>query len=75
MSVLLLALLMYFMNLISNLMENGNILKYVTPFAYADSSQIFGHGSPEGRYILSGFAVASIVLMVGWRNYLKKDIG
>ena len=69
-----LALLMYFMNLVSNLIENGNVLKYFTPFSYADSAQIFTQGNVPGEYILSGFALTSIVLMTGWRNYRNKDI-
>ena len=69
-----LALLLYCTNLISNLIENGKILKYITPYAYADSAQIFSKGTPEVKYILSGWVTAIIVLTAGYFKYRKKDI-
>ncbi len=69
-----LALMLYCMNLISNLLEKGEILKYITPYAYADSGKIFADGKPEIMYILSGWAIATIALTAGWIKYHKKDI-
>jgi len=69
-----LALLLYCTNLISNLIENGKNLKYITPYAYADSAHIFTVGTPEVKYILSGWAIAIIVLTAGYFKYRKKDI-
>ena len=65
---------LYVMNLISNLIEAGKLLKYITPYAYADSASIIGSGRFEIKYLLSGFAIAIICLGAGLYHYRKKDI-
>lgn len=69
-----LSLMLYCTNLISNLLENGEIFKHITPYAYTDSAKIFADGKPEIMYILSGWAIAAIILVAGWVKYQKKDI-
>ncbi len=69
-----LALGLYFLNLISNLVDSGALLKYITPFAYADSAAIYGNGEPDILYILTGYAIALLSVLTGWVHYRKKDM-
>ncbi len=69
-----LTLSLYFLNLVSNLVETGEIMKYITPFSYTDSATIFGNGKPEIIYILSGYAIVAASVVTGWIHFRKKDI-
>ncbi len=69
-----LALGFYFLNLISNLIEGGKFLKYITPFAYADSAHIFSKGTIAISYLLSGWGLTIICLIAARKYYMKKDI-
>ena len=53
-----LSLMLYVLNLISNLIEEGKILKYITPYAYADSAHIFSEGTIQSSYLLVGWCIA-----------------
>ncbi len=65
---------LYFLSLLANLMENGDIVKYITPFAYTNSSVIYDIGHPEWKYVLSGAIITTVVLLLGWAKWNKKDI-
>lgn len=65
---------MYLINLIANLVEQAKFIKYITPFAYADSATIYSNGSPEIKYILSGVVLTTVVLTTAGWHYKKKDI-
>ncbi len=69
-----LAIALYFMNIIANLSEKAEFLKYITPFGYADGAAILSEGSLNGVRVLigAGFAAAGIALAY-WR-YCRKDI-
>jgi ABC-2 type transport system permease protein len=69
-----LAMMFYFMNIVSNLTEEVEFLKYITPFGYTDSSFIIKEQTLDFKYLYVGlifFAVATIAAF--WR-YNKKDI-
>ena len=69
-----LALGLYFVNILSNLMEELKPLKYLTPFAYADGAYIVAESSLNVGYILTGTAAAVVALIVGTVHYTRKDI-
>ena len=69
-----LCLLLYFMNLISNLVDTMEFLKYLTPFSYTDSAYIYEHSALNLSYLLSGLLLAVLSLTVGALHYRKKDI-
>lgn len=69
-----LALLLYFSKLISNLIEQAEFLKFLTPYAYADSAAILGEGKLDIGYLLAGWTIAFIALGAGLYHYKKKDI-
>ena len=68
------AAVFYFMNIISNITSAAKVLKYITPFGYADGSHIVNSGSIDVKYLLTGccFMIAGIV--VAYIKYMKKDI-
>ncbi len=69
-----LALLLYFINLISNITEEIEFLKYVTPYAYADGSAILEKEALDIKFLLIGVGVTVIVLSLAFVKYNKKDM-
>lgn len=69
-----LAVVMYFLNLIANISEGGEFLKYITPFGYADGADIVAELCLDGKMVAAGmvFAVAGVVC--GYVKYCGKDI-
>lgn len=65
---------LYFVNIIANLTEALEFIKYLTPFGYADSGHIIAEGSLEPISLVLGtvFAIGGIVL--AYIKYSKKDI-
>lgn len=68
------AALLYFLNIIRNISENADFLKYITPFAYADPSDIISNGALRTAWILLGGIYAASFLTLGIIKYLKKDL-
>ena len=68
------AVFMYFANLISNITEKTEFLKYVTPFAYADPSSIVKDKSLDMTLVLLGMGCAVVAVIAGFIKYTKKDI-
>lgn len=69
-----LAMLFYFVNIISNLTEKAEALKYITPFGYTDSAQIISDGGLKWEYIAVGLATGVACLIAGFFKFNKKDI-
>ena len=68
------ALLMYFLHILSNISEQAEFLRYVTPFAYADAASILADGRIELPLLLLGLGYAAAGAVIAFRVYLKKDI-
>ena len=64
----------YFMNILSNISEDAEFLRYLTPFALAEGSTIRADGALNGGYlaVIAGVTLISAVLAV-WR-FAKKDL-
>ena len=69
-----LALGFYFMNIVCNISENAVFLRYITPYAYAEASNIISEAKLESELIAVGIIIAVICAAVGFVKYLKKDI-
>lgn len=69
-----LTLLLYFTNLVSNITEEAELLRYVTPYAYADGSAILENEALDIRFLLIGAAVTAVVLIFAFVKYNKKDM-
>lgn len=68
------AAMMYFLNIVANLTESAEMLKYLTPFGYADSADIVTNVSLDGRMIASGMVLLFIGVLTAYQIYNKKDI-
>ena len=65
---------MYFLNLIANLSERAEFLKYVTPFAYCEGADILAAGRLDPALLLPGLAYAAAGGAAAYWRYGSKDI-
>lgn len=68
------AVMMYFLNLISNITESAEFLKYITPFAYTDGASIVTNVELDVKLIGIGMVYAVAGIVIAYRKYTKKDI-
>ena len=69
-----LAAIFYFLNIISNLIENTEFLKYITPFGYTEVADIISSKSIDGRYLIVGLIITTAAVCIAYIKYTKKDI-
>lgn len=69
-----LACLMYFLNLIANISESAEFLKYITPFGYADGADIVTEKALNGPMVAVGVSLAVIGIAAAYWKYNRKDI-
>jgi ABC-2 type transport system permease protein len=65
---------MYFVNILANLTEDAEILKYVTPFGYADGAAVVADGVISVAYLLAGGLITALFVVITFVKYRKKDI-
>lgn len=68
------AAMMYVLNLISNIAESAEFLKYVTPFGYCEGADIVTNGRLDGRLAAIGMAFCVCGVTAAFLKYLRKDI-
>jgi len=68
------SLLLYFLNILSNLTSDAEFLKYITPFGFTEGAQIIADGALEYKYLLIGLAFSVIAITLAFYKYNKKDI-
>jgi ABC-2 type transport system permease protein len=68
------SVVLYFLNIISNLTSDAKVLKYITPFGYTDSGYIIAENAIELKYLLPGIAISVVSVIVAYIRYTKKDI-
>lgn len=66
--------LMYFLNIIKNITDDAAFLKYFTPYAYAEVSDIVKTMTLDIKLVLIGIICSAIVMVVGFFKYINKDI-
>lgn len=64
----------YFMNIISNLIDETKFLKYITPFGYTESADIITNGKISIEYLACGMAFGVIAIICAFIKFTKKDI-
>ena len=69
-----LAIVLYFLSIIANLTDKADVLKYITPFGYADGSAVLGSCSIDGTKLLVGLAFTVCGVALAYWKYCKKDI-
>lgn len=68
------ATMMYFLNLIANITESAEFLKYITPFGYCEGADIVGNGKLDGTMVTIGIVMGIIGITVAYLHYTRKDI-
>lgn len=64
----------YFLNIILNISDKAQWLKYVTPFAYSDAADILSKAEIKGDLIGVGILYAIVGVFIGFWQYCKKDV-
>lgn len=68
------AAMMYVLNLISNIAEVAEFLKYITPFAYCEGAEIVSNGCLDMVKVVIGMILGTIGIVCAYWYYIKKDI-
>lgn len=68
------ALAFYFLNLLCNMSKQMEFLRYITPYAYAEASNILSEAKLEPELILIGVILTLAGIAVSYFKYTKKDI-
>ena len=69
-----LALALYFMNIVCNISEQAEFLRYITPYGYAEASNIISEGKLDMGLIAVGAVISVVGAVIGYIRCLKKDI-
>lgn len=68
------AAMMYFLNLIANITDVAEFLKYITPFGYCEGADIVSNGRLDGVMAVIGAAIGMGGIIIAYLKYTKKDI-
>ena len=68
------AVMMYFLNLIANITDAAEFLRYITPFGYCEGAEIITNGSLNTTFVAIGAGIAIGGIMIAYLKYMKKDI-
>lgn len=68
------AVMMYFLNLIANIAQVADFLKYITPFGYCEGADIVSNGSLDISLVIIGAVIGIIGIIIAYLKYTKKDI-
>lgn len=69
-----LAIIGYFINIVSNLTEDLKFLKYITPFGYTDGADIISNEALATEYLVVGIIFTIVGIVAAYLKYTKKDI-
>ena len=69
-----LAACFYFLNIMSNISDKAEFIKYLTPFSYAEASTIFTSGKLDMKYFTVGMLFGIIGILAAFVQYNRKDI-
>ena len=69
-----LAMGLYFVNILANITEEAEFLKYITPYGYAEGADILADGKLNTAYVLIGMALCAAGILTAFRQYRRKDI-
>ncbi len=68
------AVTMYFLNLIANIADVADFLKYITPFGYCEGADIVANGKMDGIMVAIGATIGIGGILIAYLKYTKKDI-
>ena len=65
---------MYFLNLVANIAQAAEFLKYITPFGYAEGADIIEKGRLDGGLVAIGRALGAAGIGAAYGKYCGKDV-
>lgn len=68
------AMMLYFMNIVCNISEKADFLKYYTPYSYSDSGRVLSDGALDAGLVFAGATFAVIGVLLAFVKYTRKDI-
>lgn len=68
------AAMMYFLNLIANIADVAEFLKYITPFGYCEGADIVSNCRLDGGMVAIGAAIGICGIIIAYLKYTMKDI-
>ncbi|MGN0533274.1 MAG: ABC transporter permease subunit [Eubacterium sp.] len=68
------AVMMYFLNLIANIADVADFLKYITPFGYCEGADIVSNSGLDGTLVAIGAVIGISGIIIAYIKYTKKDI-
>lgn len=68
------ALALYFMNIVCNISDRADFLRYITPYAYSEASSIISDARLDTGLIAMGAVIAAAGIAISFFKYIKKDI-
>ena len=68
------AAVMYFLNIIANITDKAEFLKYITPFGYAEGTDIVTDGCIDTGYLIPGMIYCIAGIAAAYVIYCSKDI-
>lgn len=68
------AVLMYFLNLVANIADSAEFLKYITPFGYSDGADIVAEGCLNVPMAALGLCFGAAGITAAYLKYCGKDI-
>ena len=69
-----LAAVMYFLDLIANMVEKASFLKAVTPFGYCEGPDVIAAGALDAGRVALGMLFALLGVAAAFLGYCKKDV-
>ena len=69
-----LAAILYFLNIVANISDNAQFLRYITPFGYAEGADILTNGALEMAYVLPGMLYGVLGAVIAYIQFSRKDI-
>lgn len=68
------AMMAYFLNIIANITEKAEFLKYITPFGYTEGADIVSNGCLDTKLLLTGLVYTAAGIAAAYWKYCRKDI-
>ena len=65
---------LYFLNIVANLTKELKFIKYITPFGFADGSDIVARNALRVEYLAVGAIITAAFIILSYFHYSKKDI-
>lgn len=69
-----LAVLLYMMEVMTHIVPDLEVLKYVTPYYYANAADIFSGGEVQAGLAVAGLVISALAVVAGGVVYGKRDI-